>query len=421
MAPARLLAAAALASLITLCAAQQTVIGIIGDWGFSPDGYPTSGSVSQQNQYYQYQNLVAQALGAQCQTSGCHLVLGTGDNFYEYGISSSVGVMDPQWKSGWQNVYSHAALQNIPFYHCLGNHDYASSNYLVNFTDGDPTATPLTHYNSSIWPQIEYTWFDPQQRWKMPGRYYNVSITNVPVPFGLTVMDSGPYLFGNCCDNSSSVMNLTNGVDGWTTPNGPVDAYTGLNCSGSYNNNPEMAYGCQNTQRDAQAAWAKESLQNFRSQGLWNIFMSHYPMINIGDGMVSPWAFFVQNIMNAGGATPHFAFNGHEHVLAVEQNLLVNQTVFSTVGASGNVQSSLKNSALGLYATSGYYKPCSYTKGTTLFYPTNCIWKFQAAYSGFGILTLNATHGKLDLYGALLTVNVNNAFTLLYSITTPKF
>lgn len=129
---------------------------------------------------------------------GCHLVLGVGDNFNSAGISSQTGVKDPQWWSSWAGIYTHPYLQSIPFWHSLGNQDYGYP-VIVNYTNWQPVsggfvpnATSLywiQHANYSIQPQIEYTWSDPQDRWKLPGRFYNQLFSDVPVKFGLTVMD----------------------------------------------------------------------------------------------------------------------------------------------------------------------------------------------------------------------------------------
>ena len=35
----------------------------------------------------------------------------SGDNFYDLGISATLGVNDPQWNSSWANIYSAASLK----------------------------------------------------------------------------------------------------------------------------------------------------------------------------------------------------------------------------------------------------------------------------------------------------------------------
>lgn len=119
-----------------------------------------------------------------------------GDNFYDAGINSVLGVKDPQWYSSWDGVYTHSYLQNIPFWHSIGNHDYGYP-IILNYTDystngfvfNATTARQVQHANFSLLPQIEYTWSDPKGRWKLPGRFYNQLFSSVPVKFGLTVMD----------------------------------------------------------------------------------------------------------------------------------------------------------------------------------------------------------------------------------------
>ena len=100
-------------------------------------------------------------------------MVNTGDNFYNLGISTELGVVDPQWNTSFSNIYNASSLQ-IPFYGVLGNHDY-----------GVNSATA----NHSIVPQLEYTWVDPKGQWYLPSRYYSVA-PSTPIPVQITAFDT---------------------------------------------------------------------------------------------------------------------------------------------------------------------------------------------------------------------------------------
>jgi tartrate-resistant acid phosphatase type 5 len=65
--------------------------------------------------------VVASSLGDVAAAIGASFVLSTGDNVYEAGISSAT---DPLWAATFTNVYTHAALSDVPFFSVLGNHDW---------------------------------------------------------------------------------------------------------------------------------------------------------------------------------------------------------------------------------------------------------------------------------------------------------
>lgn len=77
-------------------------------------------------------------------------VLLCGDNFY----FRLTGIADPRWQTLFERMYDPAAL-GVPFYACLGNHDY----------DGD---------NMRI--EIAYARARPDSRFKLPDRWYRVDI-----------------------------------------------------------------------------------------------------------------------------------------------------------------------------------------------------------------------------------------------------
>jgi predicted MPP superfamily phosphohydrolase len=55
---------------------------------------------------------------------GLDFVMLLGDNFYRYGIESTE---DPQWRYKFENMYRGPALDHVPFYAVLGNHDYGGN------------------------------------------------------------------------------------------------------------------------------------------------------------------------------------------------------------------------------------------------------------------------------------------------------
>lgn len=75
-----------------------------------------------------------------------------GDNIYEDGVTS---VTDPQFQSKFEEPYADI---DLPFYLCLGNHDYGNA----HFSDG--------RYKH----QIAYSTVSP--KWNMPSRYYKKSL-----------------------------------------------------------------------------------------------------------------------------------------------------------------------------------------------------------------------------------------------------
>lgn len=81
-------------------------------------------------------------------------VCGLGDNIYENGV---VSVDDCQFMEKFEIPYQ-GISDSIPFYMCLGNHDYGYSNLSLN---------PVK--NAEV--QIKYT--DKSKKWKLPSKYYN--------------------------------------------------------------------------------------------------------------------------------------------------------------------------------------------------------------------------------------------------------
>jgi tartrate-resistant acid phosphatase type 5 len=96
---------------------------------------------------------------------GTKAVCIVGDNIYDSGVTS---VTDPQFKSKFEDPYRNI---NLPFYLCLGNHDYGNS----IFDD--------KRYQH----QIDYTNISP--KWNMPARYYHKSFSPCDMFFVDTNLD----------------------------------------------------------------------------------------------------------------------------------------------------------------------------------------------------------------------------------------
>lgn len=107
---------------------------VYGDWG--------TGNRSQQR--------VADGMGTCRARDGADAVLGTGDNFYPAGVTSTT---DAQWRAKFEEMYPVSSLP-VPFFQTLGNHDYG----------GDPDA------------EVRYTGSRTDHgttRWHLPARYWS--------------------------------------------------------------------------------------------------------------------------------------------------------------------------------------------------------------------------------------------------------
>jgi len=121
------------------------------------------------------QVLVGQALGRKCASANCKFVINTGDNFYNLGINSILGVVDPQWNTSFHSVYSDASLQ-VPWSRSAGQPRLRQ----------DQTAPPLRTPSGRSWSA---PWIDPYQQWYLPNRYYDVS-PGGGVPIKVTAYDT---------------------------------------------------------------------------------------------------------------------------------------------------------------------------------------------------------------------------------------
>lgn len=91
-------------------------------------------------------------------------VLLCGDNFY----FKLTGVDDPRWQTLFEQMYDPRVL-DIPFYSCLGNHDY----------DGD---------NLQI--ELQYARQHPDSRFRMPDRWYRVDLPTKSPMVTVIMLDS---------------------------------------------------------------------------------------------------------------------------------------------------------------------------------------------------------------------------------------
>ncbi len=127
---------------------------VIGDWG-------------RQGDYGQQET--ADSMAKQALDSHPEFIISTGDNFYEYGVSS---ILDPLWRLSYEEVYHHESLQ-IPWYPVLGNHDYGLN----------PDA------------QIEYS--EVSERWSMPAKYYTQEwILDSGQKILIVYTDTSPFIEG---------------------------------------------------------------------------------------------------------------------------------------------------------------------------------------------------------------------------------
>jgi acid phosphatase len=123
------------------------------------------------------QKPVAGAMSVWADAHPLRFVVSTGDNFYEYGVTS---VADPQWKTSFENVYTAKGLQ-VPWFVALGNHDH----------------------QGNVDAQIEYGRTSP--RWRMPARTFTETEALADgTRLQLFVLDTSPLL-----DTYRSVLSTT--------------------------------------------------------------------------------------------------------------------------------------------------------------------------------------------------------------------
>jgi len=108
---------------------------VVGDWG---------------RKGRDFQRHVADRMGEKAVLRRSNFIASTADNFYTFGVSS---VRDRQWRTSFEDIYTHDGLQSPPWYPVLGNHDYGGN----------------------VDAQVRYG--GPSSRWQMHDRYYKESIS----------------------------------------------------------------------------------------------------------------------------------------------------------------------------------------------------------------------------------------------------
>ncbi len=113
------------------------------------------------------QHAVADQMAAKCTlVGGCDAVLVNGDNFYDNGVKD---VNDPLWKTAFEEPYDRPALNGVPFYVVLGNHDHGPTS----------TGNKQAQIDYSSLPLGSGPGMRSSEKWHMPAAWYDVVIGNV--------------------------------------------------------------------------------------------------------------------------------------------------------------------------------------------------------------------------------------------------
>jgi tartrate-resistant acid phosphatase type 5 len=105
----------------------------------------------------------------------CDAVMVNGDNFYDNGVQSTD---DPQWKTSFEEPYDRPALNGVPFYAVLGNHDHGPTSSGDKQSQIDYSSLPV-----GSGPGMRLS-----DKWHMPTAWYDVVIGNVHL-FGTDTVD----------------------------------------------------------------------------------------------------------------------------------------------------------------------------------------------------------------------------------------
>ena len=302
------------------------------------------------------------------------------------------GVTDPQWQTGYLNIYTHPALNNTPILGTLGNHDYSIL-----------SATAAAD-------NIAYTNADPTKRWYIPAHNYQRTFTSASGAVKLQVvsLDSTPlhdrYLYsgasgGGYATGASGVTdsipnnNAVNAVlnpsvtaaNGFTNGNyfnannwqcfynfkgaasNGFTAYTGASAfpgttlgyftntsgwvSGISGNFSKASSGCKYASVElgplanpaARAATWSNATSWFKSayqSGVqYQVMFSHFPLLSGQQRLTPYYDNFTTMYAALGPAAPQAYYNGHDHVMGLIQSAsyTVNgaSTAFVTTGAAG--------------------------------------------------------------------------------------
>ena len=112
------------------------------------------------------QRQVAAAMATRAKDTSPRLtaVILCGDNFY----FRLTGIDDPRWQNLFEQMYDPKALK-VPFYACLGNHDYDGENKRI---------------------ELEYAKQNKNSRFKLPASYYRVDLPAEQPLLTLIMLDS---------------------------------------------------------------------------------------------------------------------------------------------------------------------------------------------------------------------------------------
>lgn len=114
------------------------------------------------------QHQVAGAMNAVCARQSCNAVVMLGDNFYPHGVSSTT---DPGWLDKFENVYDQPALDGVPFYAVLGNHDYGVGSFGSKAAQIEYSSLPVARCGDTACAGARVS-----GKWVLPSAYYEVDM-----------------------------------------------------------------------------------------------------------------------------------------------------------------------------------------------------------------------------------------------------
>ncbi|KAL0488461.1 tartrate-resistant acid phosphatase type 5 [Acrasis kona] len=212
---------------------------VVGDWG-------RNGTFDQDK--------VAHAMGEYCKSNAvnnngkCHFVISTGDNFYDDGIHTEDA---EQFKTSFENIYTHPSLNNTPWYVVLGNHDWRGI------------------------PKHQINYNKKSKRWNMPDHFYSMLIPKV-VQF--VFIDTAPL-------------------------------------DDRYQTNPKMNKDISSQNQTKQLEYIKEQLRVADNEKVvWKIVVGHHPVYSAAGHADNPYLIeSLEPILEEYGVDMYFA--GHDHNL----------------------------------------------------------------------------------------------------------
>ncbi|CAG9467400.1 unnamed protein product [Pedinophyceae sp. YPF-701] len=148
---------------------------VVGDWG-------------RRGQFNQTE--VAQMMDHVAATFRPEFVLGTGDNFYEAGLTATE---DPAFVESFVNVYSGPHIKQLPWHNVLGNHDYAGIGPDCSYVND--TCRPGCCYSAvhQLSPRLRDPALDPARRWHC-ARAFKLSVGAGARRVDIFGYDSNPFM-----------------------------------------------------------------------------------------------------------------------------------------------------------------------------------------------------------------------------------